>query len=319
MNQFEQTKPRLADNRDGAAYVIDPEAAFAVEVALATRRPLLVRGEPGSGKSSLAAYIARSRGWRYYEHVITSRTTARDLLWTFDAVRRLADAQVRQRGEILRDVNYVDPGVLWWAFAPKHARLRGAESTERGVRPVDDPNPANAGRSVRAAVVLIDEIDKADPDMPNGVLVPLGSSQFEVTDLRSETRRVARVQATADAEYLIVITTNEDRELPQAFLRRCVVCWLPEPTHAHLVEVAEHHLNYWEGEFTDSDRELAEALATELIATRDTVGRLGVRRPSTAEYLDALRALRSLGGRIGDQNWQRLRSLTLVKVQQPGH
>ena len=67
---------------------------FAVRVAEATGRPLLLRGEPGSGKSSLAAYIARQRDWRYYEHVVTSRTQARDLLWTFDSVRRLADAEV---------------------------------------------------------------------------------------------------------------------------------------------------------------------------------------------------------------------------------
>src|SRR3954467_15422826 len=88
---FERTPPvtdpdlpafRIPDSRDGRAYVIDPEVAFAVDVALATGRPLLLRGEPGSGKSSLVAFVAWQRDWRYYEHVVTSRTTARDLLWS---------------------------------------------------------------------------------------------------------------------------------------------------------------------------------------------------------------------------------------------
>src|ERR1700687_2144457 len=80
------------DRRDGAVYVLDDQLRLAVDVALATGRPLLLRGEPGSGKSSLAAFLARNLGWRYYEHVVSSRTTAQDLLWSFDSMRRLADA-----------------------------------------------------------------------------------------------------------------------------------------------------------------------------------------------------------------------------------
>ncbi|GIF62082.1 ATPase AAA [Asanoa ishikariensis] len=316
MTDAETTRIRVPDNRDGRTYVIDPDVAFAVDVALATGRPLLLRGEPGSGKSSLAAYVARERGWRYYEHVVTSRTAARDLLWTFDAVRRLADAQVRTPGERLDDTAYVEPGVLWWAFAPQDARRRGARATGSTAPLAVDPNPANADRSPTKAVVLIDEIDKADPDMPNGILVPLGSSEFEVTDVRTRVRHDANA-GRGDVEHLIVITTNEERELPQAFLRRCVVTWLPEPTHEHLLRVAERYLRQYEGTFGRADRELADALAVEVIAARAQARQAGIRPPSTAEYLDTLRALRQLGGRIGDVDWRRLRSLTLVKVQQP--
>ena len=114
------------DPRDGRVYVMSDDIDLAVRVTLATGRPLLLRGDPGSGKSSLAAYIARQRGWRYYEHVVTSRTQARDLLWTFDSVRRLADAQVLQGGATLSDYDYVEPGVLWWAMARDSAWRRGA-------------------------------------------------------------------------------------------------------------------------------------------------------------------------------------------------
>jgi MoxR-like ATPase len=303
-----KTQSRVPDRRDGVAYVLQPEIRFAVDVAMATERPLLLRGEPGSGKSSLAAYIARERGWRYYEHVVTSRTTARDLLWSFDAVRRLGDAQVKQSGDQLRDIAYVEPGVLWWAFAPDSASRRGGQSDAYTVA---DPNPGNEGRSREDAVVLIDEIDKADPDMPNGILVPLGSSEFEVLETRTRVRR------SDDRRSLVIITTNEDRELPQAFLRRCVVAWLPQPTADHLLKVAKRHMETYDGEVAAENCILAEALATELMRAREDADAAGVRKPSTAEYLDALRALRKLGIKVGSQQWESLRSLTLIKVQQP--
>ena len=107
--------------------MLDDQLRLAVDVALATGRPLLLRGEPGSGKSSLAAFLARNLSWRYYEHVVSSRTTAQDLLWSFDSMRRLADASRARAGESadLDDAGYTEPGVMWWALDRKSALTRG--------------------------------------------------------------------------------------------------------------------------------------------------------------------------------------------------
>ena len=109
-----------ADRRDGRVYVYDEDIVLAVNVALTVKRPLLIRGASGSGKSSLAQNVARFFKWRYYEVVISSGTQARDLLWHFDTLRRLSDAQTKGEGGGVRDdVYYVEPGPLWWAFDPE--------------------------------------------------------------------------------------------------------------------------------------------------------------------------------------------------------
>jgi MoxR-like ATPase len=114
------------DRRDGLVYVYNDKIELAVNVALATRRPMLLRGPSGSGKSSLARNIARRLGWWYYEQVITSRTQARDLQWSFDTLRRLSDAQANQLETVTN--SYIEPGVLWWAFDPVNAERRGRKS-----------------------------------------------------------------------------------------------------------------------------------------------------------------------------------------------
>lgn len=315
--------PDAPDRTDGRVYVMPDDLHFAVDVALATRRPLLLRGRPGSGKSSLAPYIAGVMGWRYYKHVVTYRTQPRELLWNFDSVRRLGDAQVARGGRTHDDASYVEPGVLWWALAPRSARRRGRPE---GV-PVTDPCPdpfheVNSQRSPDHAVVLIDEIDKADPDVPNSLLVPLGSHRFTVSEIGREIR-TERPEAAAEpgeeslrARHLVVLTTNEERELPQALLRRCVVHVLPEHDRAMLVRIAEEHMSQWPGEVTDADRALAGAVAGELMKVREHADKQGVRRPSTAEYLDALLACRSLGISPGDAQWQLLTQNVLIKPQQ---
>lgn len=305
------------DRRDGRVYVMPPELALAVQVALATGRPLLLRGDPGSGKSSLAPYVARQRGWRYYEHVVTSQTQARDLLWSFDAIRRLADAQAGIRD--LPGAAYIEPGALWWAFSPISARRRGAigQDTAPALEPF---HQINGTRSRDRAVVLIDEIDKADPDMPNGLLVPLSSGSFAVPDINVEIRKEPPIseQFGGNARHLIVITTNEERELPEAFLRRCVVVWLESPNEDTLIEIAKVHAAMSGGEWTASDRVLAQEVARAVLVVREEARQQRIRPASTAEYLDALRACRHLGIDTSHEQWRLLSQFVLLKPQQPG-
>ncbi|MFI7504801.1 AAA family ATPase [Streptomyces sp. NPDC049687] len=306
------------DRGDGSRYLMPEEGRLAVEVALATGRPLLLRGSPGCGKSSLAAHIAEKLDWRYYEHVVTYRTQATDLLWTFDTVRRLADAQARNGDGALDDRKYVRPGPLWWAYARDSALRRGRPDLP-GLDKCPEPlSETNARRKADGAVVLIDEIDKADPDVPNGLLVPLGAAEFTVAET-GDVVRLKRATATGPVatRHLVVITTNDERELPQAFLRRCVVASLPVPDKDGLVEIAREHLK--DREAPGNWTKLAEAVAEEVEKARAQAHKDRVRAPSTAEYLDALYACLSLGISVpGDGRWGRLRDLVLLKYQQPG-
>jgi MoxR-like ATPase len=274
------------DRRDGRVYVHDQDLTLAVNVALVTGRPLLLRGRPGSGKSSFAAYLARKLGWRYYEHVVMAQTQARDLLWTYDAVRRLADAQLRTpENPKLYDYDYVQPGVLWWVLSYESAGRRGA--------PLDQPAPAvpavepysdlNKTRSKDKAVLLIDEIDKADPDVPNNLLVPLGSLEFRV----EETGTVVKRPQTQDSDthdarmsrLLVVMTTNEERELPQAFIRRCVVHEIKFPSVSRLVQIAQRHFERPKSRFKAKERLLCENIAKKIVELRTQAIPLGIHPP----------------------------------------
>jgi MoxR-like ATPase len=233
--------------------------------------------------------------------VVTSRTQAQDLLWSFDHVRRLADAQAQE----LRPVDtYVEPGVLWKAFAPDSARKYKARR-DAGTLWGSGPDEGNPPR--RESVVLIDEIDKADPDLPNGLLVPLGSRRFVVSQAKEP------VEPEPDTQVLVVITTNEQRELPEAFLRRCLVVALKHPDKTELVTIARKHVAAYDGAFTRSDQSLAEELAATLEDLRATAGRKAHRKPSTAEFLDAFHACRRLGIMVGGEQWDELSRMALIK------
>ncbi len=198
----------VADRASPADYVFDDEIRLAVNLALATGRPLLVGGPSGCGKSSLARAVADLTGWSYVERTITSRLQARDLLYEIDHLKRLQDAQ---HGEIKDDErHYIVPGPLFWAFAPDKARELLAD-TGRGAQV-----PAGVKEGAGNTVILLDEIDKADPDVPNDLLIPLGQLEFEIVELARP------IECPTGAVPFLVLTTNGERDLPPAFLRRCV-------------------------------------------------------------------------------------------------
>jgi len=296
----EQRSPEPGDLRDGSIYVYTQEVVDAVRVAVAANRPLLVSGMPGSGKSSLAPNVARQLGYRYYSLVVSSRMQASDLLWTFDAVRRLGDAQTQRLKD--RYEHYFEPGVLWWAFDAESARLRGLSQSQIGADDcAHEPDILSLDRPPgTAAVVLIDEIDKADPDVPNDLLVPFGSYEFALPNA------VIR----AKSKPLVIMTTNGERDLPPAFQRRCIELVLPKPDVANLIEIARRHFGSVDEKVYAVVADCTCKAAAELTAKRE-------RPPSTAEFLDAIHAWRGLRDSTGNNDTllETIMKLTLQKRQ----
>ncbi|MEU3334244.1 AAA family ATPase [Streptomyces sp. NPDC002144] len=270
--------PRDTARLDDQVYLFDDRTVLAVNVALASGRPLLVLGPPGSGKSTLAPNVARLMGLRYYAEVVTARTEPHDLLWREEAFRQLNDATLgRLKGAGSR--SYVRPGPLWKALDPA----------------MDEHCPP-ALRD-RPAVVLIDEIDKADPDVPDALLDPLNNLRFMGPD-----RRMVTAAESAGAP-LVVITSNEERELSAAFLRRCILLKLESPDREHLLKVARLHMG------DDYDEaltlELAEMFESESVAARPAA--------STAEFLDTLRACHQMALTADSPEWRAVADLAMVK------
>ncbi|MFN7962421.1 MAG: MoxR family ATPase [Thermoanaerobaculia bacterium] len=270
------------------AHVFDQDSIDAVNAALAAERPLLVRGEPGTGKSQLARAAASSLGRLFLSSVIDARTEARDLLWSFDAVARLAQAQMQQalgatsREDVeanLDEKKFVKPGPLWWAFSWQKAK----DQAKLSQAPVPIPPPG--WQPEDGAVVLIDEIDKADSAVPNGLLECLGQLGFAGPGGEW-------VGCTGQARPLILITTNEERALPDAFLRRCLVLQLAWPKDEDKL-VSELVLR-GEAHFPKLSPEVLKSAARMLAADRQKVAQRRLYAPGGAEYLDLLRALQEL-------------------------
>jgi len=226
------------------AYVATDDLKVAVNAAVTLERPLLVKGEPGTGKTELARQVARALGLGIIEWHVKSTTKARQGLYEYDAVSRLRDSQLGD--ERVRDVrNYINPGKLWQAFTAD-----------------------------RRTVLLIDEIDKADIEFPNDLLQELDRMEFQVYET-GET-------VTARHRPIVIITSNNEKELPDAFLRRCFFHYIRFPDMETMRKIVEmHHPGI-------KERLLATALSR-FFELRETPGLK--KKPSTSEVLDWLKLL----------------------------
>ena len=285
------------------AHVFDGDSVDAVNAALAAGRPLLVRGEPGTGKSQLARAVAVVLGRAFVATVIDAHSEARDLLWSFDAISRLAEAQVQGalggRDEetvraSLRPERFVAPGPLWWTFdwesASCQAKAVGAAR----------PQTPDGWTPEHGAVLLIDEIDKADAAVPNGLLEALGEGRFTAPG-------ALEVARSPEVAPLVLLTTNEERALPDPFLRRCLVLQLgwPEEREAFAAALVARGRAH----FTEADDGVLEAAARIVATDREKVAARGLLPPGGAEYLDLLRAACALAPGDGARQLELLKRI----------
>ena len=225
-------------------YVATPDLMMAVNAAVTLARPLLIKGEPGTGKTQLAEEIARSLARPLYEWHIKSTSKAQHGLYEYDAVSRLRDSQLGE--EKVHDIrNYIVKGRLWEAF-------------ESQVQPV----------------LLIDEIDKADIEFPNDLLQELDRMEFHVYETGETVRAAERP--------VVVITSNNEKELPDAFLRRCFFHFIRFPDRDTMTQIVEVH-------FPGIQKTLVSRALDLFYEVRDVPGIK--KKPSTSELLDWLKLI----------------------------
>ena len=226
------------------SYVATDDLMMAVNAAITLGRPLLIKGEPGTGKTMLAEEVARATGAPLLQWHIKSTTKARQGLYEYDAVSRLRDSQLGD--ERVQDIsNYIVRGKLWEAF----------ESSE-------------------TPVLLIDEIDKADIEFPNDLLQELDRMEFYVYE----------TQQTVSARHgpIIIITSNNEKELPDAFLRRCFFHYIKFPDEETMTKIVKVH-------FPDLKKHLLNEALQSFFELREMPGLK--KKPSTSELLDWLKLL----------------------------
>lgn len=224
-------------------YISTLDLTVAVNASIALEKPLLVKGEPGTGKTELARQVASSLNLEIIEWNIKSTTKAQQGLYEYDAVSRLRDSQL---GESIRDINkYIRKGKLWEAFEKK-----------------------------KKVVLLIDEIDKADIEFPNDLLQELDRMEFYVY----ETGQIVR----ANKRPIVIITSNNEKELPEAFLRRCFFHYIQFPDLETLKKIVEVH-------FPNIKKSLLEVALKSFFEVREIPGLK--KKPSTSEALDWIKLL----------------------------
>jgi len=227
-----------------SSYVASRDLEVAVNAAVKLERPLLVKGEPGTGKTVLAEQVARSLGMPLIEWHVKSTTKAQQGLYEYDAVSRLRDGQLGDPrvGDVS---NYIIRGKLWEAFA------------------AEEP-----------VVVLIDEIDKADIEFPNDLLLELDRMQFYVYETRQT--------VAAKRRPVVIITSNNEKELPDAFLRRCFFHYIRFPDRETMEKIVHSH-------YPDLKQNLAREALNVFFKIRDLPGLK--KKPATSELLDWLKLL----------------------------
>jgi MoxR-like ATPase len=227
-----------------ASYIATEDLRVAVNAAVTLQRPLLVKGEPGTGKTVLAQEVAAALGKRLISWHIKSTTKAQQGLYEYDAVSRLRDSQLGD--ERVKDIrNYIRRGKLWEAFA-----------------------------DADAPVLLIDEIDKADIEFPNDLLLELDRMEFFVYET-GETIKAAQ-------RPVVIITSNNEKELPDAFLRRCFFHYIRFPDADTMARIVDVH-------FPGLKQDLLRQALTIFYEVREVPGLK--KKPSTSELLDWIRLL----------------------------
>lgn len=225
-------------------YIVAPALQLAVNAAVTLQKPLLLKGEPGTGKTRLAEELAASLQAPLIRWQIKSTSKAQQGLYEYDAVSRLRDSQLGS--DKVHDIsNYIKPGKLWQAFTHQQ-------------RPV----------------LLIDEIDKADIEFPNDLLHELDQMEFHVYETGE--------QIKAQQRPIVIITSNNEKELPDAFLRRCFFHYIQFPDAATLAQIVQVH-------YPNIKQRLLDKALTAFFAVRDTPALK--KKPSTSELLDWLKLL----------------------------
>ncbi len=227
-----------------SSYIATDDLTMAVNAAVTLERPILIKGEPGTGKTRLAIEVAESLRHPLFEWHIKSTTKAQQGLYDYDAVARLRDSQLGD--ERVHDIaNYIVPGKIWEAFSA-------------------DERP----------VLLIDEIDKADIEFPNDLLQELDQMEFFVY----ETKQLVK----ARHRPIVIITSNNEKELPDAFLRRCFFHYIKFPDKKTMAQIVDVH-------FPDLKKALLQEALEAFYKIRETPGLR--KKPSTSELLDWIKLL----------------------------